>query len=418
MFTGLWCRHYALLRRTLVRNTIMQLILLSIVIFLFVSYAALILYYAISWRNIPSFNLKPSTLNLKLSIIIPARNEEENIAACLHSVCHQSYPQHLYEVIVVDDHSTDNTADIVKKYTAQHVKLLSLKVETGDRQLNAYKKKAIEIAIAHATGELIITTDADCIVKENWLQTIASFYQQTHAAFIAMPVAYNCNSSFLQIFQALDFLTLQGITGASVYKKIHSMCNGANLAYTKKAFEEVNGFKGIDNIASGDDMLLMHKIYKQHQDKVFFLKSKEVIVHTAPMKTVKEFFNQRIRWASKADKYDDKRIFAVLFFVYFFNVLLLILPVTALIKNYSLSIINLACWQAGYQFTLFHLWLVLLIGKTLIELIFLLPVAKFFNKQMLLWLFPIAQPFHIIYTVVAGWLGKFGSYQWKQRKVK
>lgn len=396
-----------------IRHTIMQLILLSIVIFLFVSYAALILYYAISWKQIPSFphSLRPIHHSPFLSIIIPARNEEENIAACLHSVCHQSYPQHLYEVIVVDDHSTDNTAAIVKKYTAQHVKLLSLKDETGGRQLNAYKKKAIEIAIAHAAGELIITTDADCIVKENWLQTITSFYQQTHAAFIAMPVAYDCNSSFLQIFQALDFMTLQGITGASVYKKMHSMCNGANLAYTKKAFEEVNGFKGIDNIASGDDMLLMHKIYKQHQDKVFFLKSKEVIVHTAPMKTVKDFFNQRIRWASKADKYDDKRIFAVLFLVYFFNVLLLVLPVTALIKNYPLSIIN-------YQFTLFHMWLVLLIGKTFIELVFLFPVAKFFNKQMLLWLFPLAQPFHIIYTVVAGWLGKFGSYQWKQRKVK
>lgn len=396
---------------SLVRYTIMQLILLSIAILLFVLYAALIFYYAISWRNIPSFNFQPSTFNYKLSIIIPARNEEENIAACLRSVCHQSYPKDLYEVIVVDDHSTDNTAAIVKKFAAQNVKLLSLKDETGGRQLNAYKKKAIEIAIAHATGELIVTTDADCIVKENWLQTIASFYQQTNAAFIAMPVAYDCNSSFLQIFQSLDFMTLQGITGASVYKKIHSMCNGANLAYTKKAFEEVNGFKGIDNIASGDDMLLMHKIYKQHPDKVFFLKSKEVIVHTTPMKTVKEFLNQRIRWASKADKYDDKRIFAVLFLVYFFNVLLLITPVIAVIKNYQVSIIH-------YQFTLFRMWLVLLIGKTFIELVFLFPVAKFFNKQMLLWLFPMAQPFHIIYTVVAGWLGRFGSYQWKQRQVQ
>jgi cellulose synthase/poly-beta-1,6-N-acetylglucosamine synthase-like glycosyltransferase len=391
----------------------MQFILLSIAILLFVPYAALILYYAISWRSIPSFPHSPFTIHHSpfLSIIIPARNEEDNIEACLQSVCNQSYPTHLYEVIVIDDHSTDNTAAIVKKYAGKNVKLISLKDELGNRQLNAYKKKAIEMAIAHATGDLIITTDADCIVKENWLQTIASFYQQTHAAFIAMPVAYDCNSSLLQIFQALDFMTLQGITGASVYKKMHSMCNGANLAYTKKAFEEVNGFKDIDNIASGDDMLLMHKIYKHHQDKVFFLKSKEVIVHTAPMKTVKDFFNQRIRWASKADKYDDKRIFAVLLLVYLFNVMMLVLPGIALFTNIQCSILNV-------QFSIFEYWLLLLISKTLIELIFLVPVAKFFDKQMLLWLFPLAQPFHIVYTVVAGWLGKFGSYQWKQRKVK
>ena len=122
------------------------------------------------------------------------------------------------------------------------------------------------------------------------------------------------------------------------------------------------------------------------------------------MKTVKEFFYQRIRWASKADKYDDKRIFAVLLLVYLFNALLLILPVIGTVKN--------------YQFNLFRFWLSLAILKTIIELIFLFPVAKFFDKQRLLWLFPLAQPFHILYTVIAGWLGKFGSYRWKERKVR
>jgi cellulose synthase/poly-beta-1,6-N-acetylglucosamine synthase-like glycosyltransferase len=213
------------------------------------------------------------------------------------------------------------------------------------------------------------------------------------------------------MFQAVDFMTLQGITGASVHKKIHSMCNGANLAYTKKAFNEVGGFAGIDNIASGDDMLLMHKIYKQHPDKVMFLKSKDAIVQTVPVHSVKEFFNQRIRWASKADKYNDKRIFAVLLLVYLVNVLLLVLPVTALFLNIQYSIIN-------YQLSIWGSWLCMLLLKTMVELIFLYPVAKFFGKQRLLWLFPLMQPFHIIYTVIAGWLGKFGSYSWKERKVK
>lgn len=388
----------------------MQLIILCISLVLFVLYAALILYYAISWKSIPGFSSQLLTFNTQLTIIIPARNEESNIAACLDSICNQSYPKHLYEVIVVDDHSTDNTAIIIKRYADKNVKLISLKDELKGNKMNSYKKKAIEIAIGQSTGELIITTDADCIVKENWLQTIAAFYKQNDAAFIAMPVAYDCNNSFIEIFQALDFMTLQGITGASVYKKIHSMCNGANLAYTKKAFEHVNGFKGIDNIASGDDMLLMHKIYKQYPGKVFFLKSKEVIVHTAPMKTIKDFFNQRIRWASKADKYDDKRIFTVLLLVYLFNVVMLVLPVIVLFKNVQCSILNT-------QFSILEWWFLLLAGKTIIELIFLYPVASFFNNRSLLWLFPFAQPFHIVYTIIAGWLGKFGSYHWKERKV-
>ena len=390
----------------------MQQALLTTLFIIFGLYVLLILYYWKSWLSIPNF--KPQTTKYKpqtrISVIIPARNEEENIAACLDSVCNQSYPNDLFEVLVVDDYSTDNTASIVKLYEGKNVNLISLKDFIAD-DINSYKKKAIEIAIAQSTGELIVTTDADCFVQENWLQTIAAFYEQNNPAFIAAPVAIDCSNKFIEFFQGLDFMTLQGITGASVHKKIHSMCNGANLAYTKKAFEEVGGFAGIDTIASGDDMLLMHKIYKRYPDKVMFLKSKAAIVQTTPVNSIKEFFNQRIRWASKADKYDDKRIFAVLLLVYIVNVLLLALPVIAVFDNVQYSMFNVQCSMIG-------VWLLLLLLKTLVELLFLYPVAKFFNKQSMLWLFPLMQPFHIIYTVIAGWLGKFGSYSWKERKVK
>ena len=228
---------------------------------------------------------------------------------------------------------------------------------------------------------------------------------------IVMPVAINCSNKAIEIFQALDFMTLQGITGAAIDKKMHSMCNGANLAYTRKAFEAVNGFKGIDTIASGDDMLLMHKIALQFPEGIAYLKSPEVIVQTEPVHTVKAFFNQRIRWASKADKYEDKRIFPVLLLVYLFNVLLMFLPIIGIFSDSQWSMVN-------GQRSILGVWLVLLFLKTVAELIFLYPVAIFFNKQQLLWLFPLAQPFHILYTVVAGWLGKFGSYEWKERKVK
>jgi cellulose synthase/poly-beta-1,6-N-acetylglucosamine synthase-like glycosyltransferase len=394
----------------------MQQALLIISTLVFSLYAILIIYFRLGWSALREFtpSVKKDLLT-RISIIIPARNEEQNINACLDSILNQSYPPGLFEVLVVDDHSTDKTAALVKEYASQNVKLISLKELVTNPSLNSYKKKAIEIAVQQSSAELIVTTDADTIVSPTWLQTIADFYDQNNPVFIVMPVTYTCNNSFLEKFQALDFMTLQGITGAAVNKKTLSMCNGANLAYTKKGFEEVGGFTNIDNIASGDDMLLMHKIYKKYPRRVNYLKSKHVIVQTQPMHTVKDFFNQRIRWASKADQYDDKRIFAVLLVVYLFNCLLVALPVITIFYNPAF---NARLYPFGFVFSLFEYWLFILILKTIIELYFLFPVAGFFNKRKLLWLFPLMQPFHIIYTILAGWLGKFGTYQWKGRIVK
>jgi cellulose synthase/poly-beta-1,6-N-acetylglucosamine synthase-like glycosyltransferase len=389
----------------------MQLLFTISIIFL-ILYTTLIIYYRFAFSSIKQFNnstIKQFNHLTKLAIIIPARNEEANIENCIQSILQNNYPTTLFEILVVDDHSEDNTANIVKKYEQQNVKLISLKDFVKDK-INSYKKKAIEVGIAQASGKLIITTDADCIVPNTWLQTIASFYEEKKPAFIAAPVLIDCGWSFIQIFQSMDFMTLQGITAAVVHKKQMTMCNGANMAYERAVFYEVGGFAGIDNIASGDDMLLMHKIYKQYPDRVLFLKSKEAIVKTAPVNTIKQFFNQRIRWASKADKYDDKRILPVLILVYFFNCLMLALPIVALFNNAQYSMFNVQCSMLG-----FWLWMFLL--KTLAELFFLFPVASFFGKKSMLWFFPLLQPFHICYTILAGWLGKFGKYTWKERRV-
>lgn len=390
----------------------MMQVVFIISLLLFTGYALLIIFYTVSWKQMPGF--VPATLQLseedsvKISIIIPARNESAYIKACLDSICLQSYPVHLYEVLVVDDHSTDDTASIVKNYPATNIRLISLQDFLQNGIINSYKKKAIEIAVSTATGQLMVTTDADCVMHKNWLQTIARFYSQSNAALIVMPVAFlpvthggGLGAKLLSIFQSLDFMALQGITGASVYKKAHSMCNGANLAYSKKVFNEVGGFKGIDHIASGDDMLLMHKIFSLYPQKVLFIKSPEVIVQTQSASSLKAFINQRIRWASKADKYDDKRIFAVLLLVYFFNLWLMGLMIASFFST-----------------SIFYYTLILIVAKTLVELLFLFPVAAFFSNSKLLYYFPSAQPFHILYTVVAGWLGKFGSYSWKGREVK
>lgn len=365
------------------------MILLFITIALFVLYSLLIIYYWLAWKSIPDHLPSSSSPQIRITVIIPARNEEENIGLLLQAIQEQTYPKELFEVIVVDDHSTDSTTLVIQQF--QSVKLIQLK-EDG---INSYKKKAIETGIAAATGDLIVTTDADCIPPREWLQTIAAFKEENNSVFIAASVAFDCNSSVLQVFQAMDFMVLQGITGAAVFKKQLSMCNGANLAYEKNVFYEVNGFSGIDNIASGDDMLLMHKIWKKHPENVHYLKSKDATVSTQPMKTWKEFFNQRIRWASKAKHYNDKRIILVLILVYLFNLSFLLLLVAG-------------CW-----FWFIGLW----IAKTMIEFPFVFSVSNFFGKQSLMKYFFFFQPLHIFYTIISGLFGQFGKYEWKGRKV-
>ncbi|NOT50988.1 MAG: glycosyltransferase [Chitinophagaceae bacterium] len=371
------------------------MILLIIIIILFAFYSLLVLYYWWAWRSVPEYNASSSLPQTKISVIIPARNEEENIGALLDSLQKQTYPGELFEIIVVDDNSSDQTANIVRQYPS--IKLIQLK-EDG---INSYKKKAIERGIAEASGELIVATDADCVPPVNWLTTIASFKKERQAEFVAAPVSIDCNSSLLQTFQAMDFMILQAITGAAVSKKKLSMCNGANIAYSKKAFQEVNGFSGIDTIASGDDMLLMHKIWKQYPDNVFYLKSKDAIVNTQPQRTWKAFFGQRIRWASKAGHYDDKRFFPVLLLVYLFNLSFLTLAIAGFFCN---------C----YWLYLAGLW----IAKTLAELPLCWSAAAFFNKKWTVKLLFFFQPLHIVYTIISGLFGQFGGYEWKGRKVK
>ncbi|MFM2358467.1 MAG: hypothetical protein RLY16_460 [Bacteroidota bacterium] len=369
---------------------------------LFSGYAALILYYALAWADIPEigYAVSKGVGELPLvTIIIPARNEAKNIGACLQSILAQTYPASHLEILVVDDHSTDETASIIDGFsTVRRVNLADYPLEPGKQ---AYKKKAIDVAISLSKGALIVTTDADCIASPGWIATLVSAQIQTGASLLVMPVQYHPIVTAMDIFQALDFMTLQGITGASVHRGMHSMCNGANLAYTRKAFEAVGGFSGIDHIASGDDMLLMHKIYCWQPSGIVYLKLKEVIVQTPPAAGLRAFLQQRIRWASKADQYEDKRIFAVLLWVYLVNVWLLVLGIWS-------------CWNID----VFKIFVSCLLGKIIVELAYLLPVAQFFGAGFWVLFFPLAQPFHIVYTVVAGWLGKFGKYEWKGRTVK
>ena len=373
-------------------------------------YALLILYYHRAWANIPNplGSANPPTamdqangLNIptvKVTVIIPARNEADRIETCLQSIFRQSYPAALTEILVVNDFSTDETADRVIAFEGK-CRLLNLSDFISD-PINSYKKKAIEMAISHSGGELIICTDADCTMGVEWISTLVQTYEKEDWQFIAAPVKIAPDGTAMAVFQCLDFISLQGITGAAVNKQLYPMCNGANLAYTRKSFDDVGGFSDVDHIASGDDMLLFKKIQRLFPGKSGFIKDRRAIVSTNPAGNIRVFFQQRIRWASKISHYKHTATFITLALVYLVNLFLLILFFSCIIFGH---------WRP---------LLLLLAFKTVSEYFFVCKVADFFQQKSLMNYFPLCQPFHIAYTVIAGSFGSFGKYEWKNRKVK
>jgi len=374
------------------------------VVILTIMYAIVLMAYRFWFGKMGAFQLnqieqvRPEQSATQFTVIIPARNEAANIKACVDSILNQDYPAAAFEIIVIDDFSEDETAFIVHALSQQYpqLRLLKLADHCKEGETLAYKKKAIEIAVSQAKGDWILTTDADCIVPPRWLLLYNAYIHQHQPCFVAAPVMFIKTAGILNQFQVLDFLALQGITAAAVGAGKHSMSNGANLGFEKAAFIAVGGYQGVDHIASGDDMFLMHKMKQTLHKPVGYLFHPDAIVLTAAMDTWKGFIMQRIRWASKARYYDDHSITMVLTLVYFFNLSFICL---ALMGSWSTLLIALAF-------------------KTFFELFFLDPVAKFFQLQPELKYFVFYQPIHIVYNIAAGLFGQLKTYSWKGRKVK
>jgi len=380
-----------------------NLTMIIICLLLAVAYAMLMVAYRIGWSRQKDFVLPaqfvPTTF---ISVIIPARNEQHNIGACLESVLAQKYPLGLFEIIVVDDHSEDGTAGIVTEHTTENVRCISLAdyLEPG-KKITAYKKAAITTGIKESKGTLIVTTDADCTMPNSWLMHIAAIYEQQNPVMVVAPVIYSANHRLLHIFQLIDFMGMQGITAAAHSLKLGNMCNGANLSFRKTSFEEVGGYEGADHLATGDDYLLMTKLNKLSPCGIAYLKSVKAIVSTAPQPDWESLIQQRIRWSSKSGKYIDPRLTAILVFVYLFNLSFLVL----MIANF-------------FNPVYFYIAVSMLLIKIVGEYIFLAPVARFFGDRWALAYFPFLQPLHIIYIICAGFLGFVGGYKWKGRYVK
>ncbi|NOX48394.1 MAG: glycosyltransferase [Chlorobi bacterium] len=394
-----------------------DLILLYFILLVFFGgfYFVIIATFSIGWFSLRQFRKTAPEPKTLVSVLVPARNEENIIEKLLSNLCLQNYPNHLYEIIVIDDHSTDNTVRTVNNFISQHkarlsnpdgngttgqgfsIKLLRIK---GETQTKAYKKKAIRTAIEQSSGNLIITTDADCLPDKNWIKTIVSLYETKQPKMIVGPVSFHREKTFFQKIQSLEFLSLIAMTAGAIKTGHPIMCNGANLAYEKQAFFDVGGF-GIDRFSSGDDVFLLQRIRKLFgSNSVWFLKSKDAFVYTEALDTLREFFDQRIRWASKNKGYDLK-ILVISFTVYMMNLLLL-------------AAVAISLSFPGFWKTTAYIFAV----KYIIDLPVLIGIVSFAKKMKL---FVYSVPLIVIYPIyiiLAGALGIVSSYNWKGRKLK
>jgi cellulose synthase/poly-beta-1,6-N-acetylglucosamine synthase-like glycosyltransferase len=374
--------------------TIFVLVLTLLYVFMF-------LFYLSGWMLLPEFTKRKNATSTTCSVIVAARNEEKHIGDLLNDLLAQNYPASNFEVFVVDDFSEDNTATVVKSFAGSNIHLLSLHeiVHEGFTTVS-YKKKALEYGIAQSSGELIITTDADCRMGNKWLETIVNYYEANRGAMIVAPVLFSNEKNFFERWQSLDFTGLMGITGASLYWNFPVLCNGANLAFTRQAFDEVGGYAGIDQVSSGDDLLLMHKISKQRRGAVQYLKSRDAVVYTYAQPTLSQFLAQRLRWTSKSRHYTDLKIKLNMLLVYIFNLALLVTFFLAWFDPFYLGLLL-------FSFLL----------KMIVEFVFLSQVTAFFNSRKLMWLFLPAQVLHVFYIVIVGALGNFIKPDWKGRRI-
>lgn len=332
------------------------------------------------------------------TIVVPFRNEKEHLPKLLMSLSFLDYPKKLFEVILVDDDSEEEfriqNLEFVMKCLDSRIQVIK-----NNRKTNSPKKDAINTAIAMAKNEWIITTDADCLVQKNWLKSIDAYIQVENTRMVAVGVCYLPKKGFLHEFQNLDFLSLQGVTIGSFGIGKPFMCNGANFAYEKAFFNELNGFEGNSDIASGDDVFLLQKAIDYEPKSVGFCKSFLSIVETTSELSWKTLFFQRVRWASKSSAYVDwfsKSLAIVVFLTNFFLV------------------IGFGFWVLGfltYENLLFYFGI-----KFLIDFIMIMKSANFFNQRVRFVLIcSLVYPF---FTSAVALYSLFGKYSWKGRSFK
>jgi len=371
--------------------------MIYIAILISIIYSALILAFIIGFKNINVFKNRYLVSKNTFSIVIAFRNEAKNLPTLLQSLSKLYYPTNLFEILLINDNSTDEFESIItgftKLYPQLNISLYKNKIETSSP-----KKDAITIGIKQSKFEWIVTTDADCIIPTNWIQLFNQFIEEKQALFISAPVKFKSKPSFLFHFQNLNFISLIGSAVGGFGIKKPFMCNGANLCYKKQLFIELDGFLGNETIVSGDDIFLLEKMIEKYPERVHFLKSEEATVLTQSEPTWKQFMHQQIRWASKSSSYT--------------NVFSKFIGITILSENLLILITTI--------FTIFNpiYWKVLLfilIQKLIIDFILLLKTAQFFKQFNSLGYFPLISLLYPFYILIISFLSMFKKYEWKGR---
>jgi poly-beta-1,6-N-acetyl-D-glucosamine synthase len=367
-------------------------------LFIFGLYFLLMLFLLYGWEK-AMVNKLPEVrerITGRITVVIPFRNEEANIENSITDLVNQSYSSAFYEVVFVDDHSTDrsNSRVALKITSLPNFRLISLPAE------NEGKKKAITLGIEKSIGDIIVTTDADCRLSTNWLASINDQFQGDGIKMTFGGVKIAEKDSFFSKLQAMEFSSLIGSGAATLNLGYPSMCNGANLAFLKTAFIEVNGYEGNFNISSGDDEFLMRKIITKFPGSICFLHNPESVVSTLAQKSLKDFLYQRLRWAGKW-KYNSSVSTKLLALYIFLSQLSFICVV-------GLTLMNKLDLKTAFF---------LIGGKIVFEFIFLSKICAFLGVKWRTLYFLLLQFIYPIYVVSIALASNFISPLWKERKI-
>ena len=365
-------------------------------------YLLLIAGFIYGFEKVKPFKLKHLNAETRFSVIIPFRNEATNLPQILESIQSLKYPKHLFEVIFVDDFSDDDSVNIINVHLPNKpTNGIDFSIINNISKTNAPKKDAITAAINLAKFEWMITTDADCVLPEYWLNSFDEFIQKNKLKCVAAPVAYQIETSLLNRFQMLDILSLQGATIGGFGIKKPFLCNGANFAYQKEAFIEVKGFDGNTSIASGDDIFLLEKMVNQYPNQLQFLKCQQAIVITNSEHSWEQLITQRIRWAAKTSSYNNGFGKLTGFIVLLMNLMVLLILLGAI---FGLLKTNLLFYIVFIKFN--------------IDVLIIYKAATFFKQKGVLKSVFFSFLLYPFFSVYVAFLSLFTGYKWKDRSYK
>ncbi len=356
------------------------------------TYIALIVYFIKGWNRL-SYPKQEEIrrCEIPLTVVVAFRNEEKHLHSLIKSLVLQNYPNNQYSVILVNDDSDDGSEKIVQEEIKAypHFRLINNK--------GVGKKEAIATAMDLVSTKYVVMTDADCLLKTDWLVSIAMGIHKEDPDLLVGPVRLVNANSTLKRFQVIDFLSLVTCGAGAIGMNNAIMCNGANLIVKKQVWQEVRQHLN-HKYLSGDDVFLLHYC-KAQQKKISFLLNSSAIVDTYPAESLKDLFFQRIRWTSKSKAYKDRFSLFVAWLVFITNLLL------------SVLLVGLVFWPK----TLGYAFILALLGKGIIDYILLRKGASFFHIQLPKLAFVLFSLCYPLYTSVIVLLSVLNITKWKGR---